>query len=113
MEELTGILTLVNSRAGADVNGLRIILINDDGKHIRVVNHAVLDDLPVGSAVAGLPGQVPSSGIDDVRVWGINGHRLKVLHFVIVRRSNLGPAISATFPPLDPFQRAPPHTSRF
>ena len=73
VEQIAGIFALVNSRAGADIHDLGIVLVNDDGEHIGIIDHAALDVLPGGPAISSLPGQVPGSGEDDVRILGING----------------------------------------
>ena len=60
-------------------------MIDDDRKHIRVIDHAFVDVLPVGAAIGRLPGQVPGSGINHVGIFGINSNRFDVLDVDMIR----------------------------
>ena len=70
---------LINAGAGAGENFRRIGRADDDRENVGIVDHAFIDVLPVGAAVAGLPRQVPGSGIDHVRIFGIDRDGFDVL----------------------------------
>ena len=97
---------LVNSRAGAGENDRRIVMIDDDRKHVGVVNHALINMLPVGAGVGSFPGQVPGSGIDGVRIFGIHRNRLDILDVDGVRGRQALPGIAAILAAEDAIERA-------
>jgi len=76
VKQLAGILALVDAAACAKEDRPGPDGIDDDRKDVGVFNDALFDVLPVLAAVRGLPGQMPGSGIDDVRVRRVDGKRL-------------------------------------
>ena len=68
--------------------------IDDDGENIRIIDHALLHIRPALAAVGSLPGQMPGAGVNDLRIFGIDGHRLKVLDLRVMRRADLVPAFA-------------------
>ncbi len=69
--------------------------INDDGKNVRVVNHAGPDAVPALATVVSLPRQVPRTGVDHRWIDGINGHGFNVLDLCMVCRRDALPVVSA------------------
>ena len=74
------ILALVDSAARAQKYCARPVRIEDDGKHIRVVDQALLDDLPARAPVAGLPGQMPGARINNVGVRRVHSQRFHLMN---------------------------------
>ena len=106
VEQVARAFALVDSGAGAGVNHRRIGGVHDDREHIGVVDHALVDAMPVGAAVVRLPGQVPGAGINHVGILGIDGDRFDVLEFGLAGRRNLLPAIAAVLALENAIQRA-------
>ena len=73
MEQIARAFALVNTGAGTGVDHRRISGVDDNGKYVRVVDHALVDVLPMGACIGGLPRQVPSPRIDDIGILGIDG----------------------------------------
>src|SRR5581483_11902305 len=93
-EQLAGGFALVNAGAGAGVNHLGLMGIDDDGEDVGVVNHALVDGMPGAAAVRGLPRQVPGAGVNDVRILGVDGDRFDVLNVGVIGRRDELPALA-------------------
>jgi hypothetical protein len=84
-------------------------MVDDDRKHVGVVDHALINMLPVGAAVGSLPGQVPGSGIDGVGILGIDRDRFNILDVGGVRGRQALPGIAAIVAAIDAIERAGDH----
>src|SRR5436305_11282236 len=71
VEELSGTFALINTGAGAGVNDVWLFGIDDDGENVGVIDDAVLDIVPALAAIAGLPRQIPGTGINYIVIGGI------------------------------------------
>ena len=79
MKEFSGVLAFINTGAGAGINDIWPLGINDDREHIGVVDNAALDVVPALTAVTGLPRQVPRTRVHNVGIRGIDGDGFNVL----------------------------------
>src|SRR6202011_6107410 len=68
LESLATVLALVDPRAGTGVDHTRLLRIDDDREDIRVLDHTVLNVVPMFAAIGRLPRQMPRSSIDNLRV---------------------------------------------
>ena len=73
------VLALIDSRARTEVDHIRRVGIDDDREYVRVVNHSLLDVVSSWPAIGGLPGKMPRSGINCLRIGGIDGDRLHLV----------------------------------
>src|SRR5438045_7987251 len=87
VEELSGTFALINTGAGAGVNDVWLFGIDDDGENVGVIDDAVLDIVPALAAIAGLPRQMPGTGINHIGVGGINLDRLNIPDHLATLRS--------------------------
>ena len=94
---LTELLTLVDAfvdtRAGAGEDDLRVVGIDNDRKDVGVVDDALLHGLPMLPPVDGLPGQVPGSRVDRLRIEGIDGKGLNLVDLGALRRADSLPVL--------------------
>ena len=97
MEQIARAFALIDTRAGAGVDHGRIGGVDDDGKYIRVVDHALVDVLPIGACIGGLPRQMPGAGIDDIGILGIDSDRFNILDLGMVGRGEPLPTIATIF----------------
>src|SRR6185312_83381 len=81
-EELSTVHALVNAGAGAGVNRGRSLRIDCDREDVGIFIHALGELGPALAAVAGLEGQAPGSGINDVGIFRINSERLNVVNLL-------------------------------
>src|SRR5262249_20028803 len=65
---------------------------------------AFLDREPIVAAVRGLPGQVPSSGVDYARIFRIDRHGLHIPQFLMVVRRNPKPGAAGICRFVDTFK---------
>ena len=78
--KLASAVAAIDPGTGAGVDHVGGSGIDDDREHIGVVDQPLLDVVPIGAAVGGLPGQVRRSGVERARVSGIEGQSGDVLH---------------------------------
>ena len=86
---------LVDARACAGKNVRGIGVVDDDRKHIGIVDHALVDVLPVGAAIGSLPREVPRAGVHDVGILRVNRDRLDVLDFGMACGRHALPIVAA------------------
>src|SRR4051812_10557128 len=79
LELLSGAVALINARAGAGIHNAGSVIINDDGEDIAVIDDALLDVAPGLATIAGLPREMPSSGVDNLWIRGIDGDGFEIL----------------------------------
>ncbi len=105
-EELARGLALVDTAAGAGVDGVRFGGVDEDGEDVGVVDDALLDVVPGLAAVGGLPGQVPGAGVDGIGIGGVDGERLNLVNLLAAGRADLIPGDACIGAAKDSLQRA-------
>src|SRR5207302_11224392 len=94
---------LVDAGAGAGINRGWSLRIDCDREDIGVFVHAAIEHVPALSAVSGLVGQTPGSGVDHVRVLRVNCERLNVMDVV---RRDAGKFLAAIIATVNAIERA-------
>lgn len=104
VEQLAGVLALVDAAASAQKGDLRRNRIEDDGENIRIVDQSPLDAVPHLAPVHGLPGQMPGAGKDDVWIVRIDGQRFDLMNFVATGWADKRPGNAGVGTAEDAFQ---------
>ena len=103
-EQLARILAFVDAAARAGENDLRPDWIDNNRKHIGVVDDAPFDVVPAFAAITGLPRQMPGTGVNHIGIRWINRQRLHLVNFLAPRRADQRPGDAGIPAPEDPFQ---------
>ena len=110
MVKLTGGVAAIYPRTGAGVDHIGDGGIDDDREHIRIIDEPLLDVVPIGAAIGGLPGQVPGAGINGVRILGIDGDGLDFMQVGAAFGSDPVPGLAAVFAAEDSLEGACDHS---
>ncbi len=80
--------------------------IDDDRKHIRVLDNPILDIFPVLPTISRLPRQMPRSCINNLRVIRVDRQRLNLVDLSASRRADQRPVRAFVETPIHPTQRS-------
>src|SRR5580704_5128295 len=81
----TGIVAAIDPRASAGEHLLRIRWVHRKAEHVGIVKHAFVNGGPVAATINGFPRKMKRPGVDDLRVLRVDGERIKVPEFRIIR----------------------------
>ena len=76
VENFAAVFTFIDAGTGAGIDNTGAFGIEDDRKDVGVVDDPLLDIVPVGAVVSGLPGQMPGSCVNDFGLARVDGQRL-------------------------------------
>ena len=80
------IVRLVDSGAGARVNGVGFARFHDHGEQVAVIGHSLVDRDPLAAKVGGLPRQVECPHVEGRRVLVIEGQGIDVVETPVSAR---------------------------
>jgi len=95
-------LGAVDAAAGAQQHPLRLVRIDVNREHVRVVDHALVDRLPAFAFVGRLPGQMRRAGVDALPVGRRESHGSHDAHLVQPGFGDPPPPSSTVFAEPDP-----------
>src|SRR5882724_4813702 len=106
LELIAGVHAPVNTGARAGVNVGRVLGVDDDRKHVGIINDALVHMRPSLAAISSLPWQMPGSGINDIGIQRVDSYRLEILKVRMMIGSYLFPSIAAVHRAMHAIKRA-------